>query len=497
MKYIKIAIVLPYIVLSACLSEAYCADKSDQKTHIEIPTKTIVSQPKTVFKLKTQIKKISKLEEIHKIEEIHKLEEIHKIDDAAQSIQSLEIIDYINKALIYSPDIKERIASREENYNLLKQSHMSTLPVITASAGVGSQYRNPATSTVSSRYGTERLSVNLHQNIFGEGNITDIKMNKSIMRSSDEELDQIKNLISLFIIEAYLNVIRYKITLEIQEESVAAHEIVARQTKSRLDAGLSRLSDWSLAQGRLASEKAGLSSTKSRLQSSYAILFRHTGLNTKGNLTDIRVYFSDIIPSNFEEAWKIAIEKNSNLKAKFHEIATAKHAKTKDLLNLYPSLSIDASATKNYDSDGIQGIDEDLSAMLNMKYTFNFGSRIYKHKSAASRVKLKKYEYEKLQSDVYQNLSILYSDYENLSTEILFMEASRDYLNKVVVNHEREFLAGFRGLFDLLNTKSEYFDSRIQCINAMYDKKIIAFNILANTGLLLNYFEDINAKSFN
>ncbi|MFT6346438.1 MAG: adhesin transport system outer membrane protein [Myxococcota bacterium] len=485
MKYIKIAIVLPYIILSACLSEAYCADVYDQKTYIEIPTKTIVSQPKTVFKLKTQIKKISKL----------KL--IHKLDDVSQSGQSLEMIDYINKALIYSPDIKERISNREESYNLLKQSLMNTLPVITASAGIGSQYSNPATSTVSSRYGTEKLSVNLHQNIFGEGKITDVKMNKSIIRSSDEELDQIKNLISLFTIEAYLNVIRYKITLEIQEESIAAHELVAIQTKSRLDAGISRLSDWSLAKGRLASEKASLSSTKSRLQRSYAILFRHTGLNIKGDLTDIRVSFSNIIPRNFDEAWKIAIEKNSNLKAKFHEIATAKHAKTKDLLNLYPSLSIDASATKNYDSDGIQGVDEDLSAMLNMKYTFNFGSRIYKHRSAASRVKLKKYEYKKLQSDVYQNLSSLYSDYENLSTEILFMEASRDHLNKVVINHEREFLAGFRGLFDLLNTKSEYFDSRIQYINAMYDKKIIAFNILANTGLLLNYFEDINAKSFN
>ncbi|MFT6077512.1 MAG: outer membrane protein TolC, partial [Rickettsiales bacterium] len=234
MKYIKIAIVLPYIILSACLSEAYCADVYDQKTYIEIPTKTIVSQPKTVFKLKTQIKKISKL----------KL--IHKLDDVSQSGQSLEMIDYINKALIYSPDIKERISNREESYNLLKQSLMNTLPVITASAGIGSQYSNPATSTVSSRYGTEKLSVNLHQNIFGEGKITDVKMNKSIIRSSDEELDQIKNLISLFTIEAYLNVIRYKITLEIQEESIAAHELVAIQTKSRLDAGISRLSDWSL-----------------------------------------------------------------------------------------------------------------------------------------------------------------------------------------------------------------------------------------------------------
>ncbi|MFT4718709.1 MAG: adhesin transport system outer membrane protein [Rickettsiales bacterium] len=485
MKYIKIAICLPHIILSVCLSEAYCADKSDQKTYIEIPIKTIVSQPKKVVKEETQIKKISKLKEIH------------KLDDTVQSSQSLEIIDYIKKALIYSPDIKERVANREESYNLLKQSYMSTLPVVTASIGVGSQYSNPATSKVSSRYGVEKLSVNLHQNIFGEGKITDIKMNKSIIKSSDKEVDQIKNLISLFTVEAYLNAIRYKTTLAIQEESIAVHELVARQAKSRLDAGLSRSSDWSLSQGRLTSAKANLSSTKSRLQRSYAILFRHTGFNIKGNLTDIRVDFSNIIPSSFDEAWAIAIEKNPILKAKFHEITTAKHAKTKDLLSLYPSLSIDASATKNYDSDGIQGIDEDLSAMLNMKYTFNFGSRIYKYKSSASRVQLKKYEYKKLQSDTYQNLSSLYSDYENLSTEILFIEASRGYLNKVVVNHEKEFLAGFRGLFDLLNTKSEYFNSQIQYINAMYDKKIIAFNILANTGLLLNYFEDIDAKSFN
>jgi adhesin transport system outer membrane protein len=393
---------------------------------------------------------------------------------------------YIKSSLDNSPDIKEREANLEESQYLYKQSYLGVLPSVTARAGIGSQYfGSPAVK--SRKFGAEDVSVDIHQNIFGEGNLTEVKISRSVLNSKAKELEQIQNLITLSTVEAYLNIIRYELIADIQKESIESHQSILAKTRLRLKAGLMRASDLYLTEARTISSRSNLTTTNSQLQRSKNLLFRYSQIDLEGKLIDIDVPHN--LPKDFDSAWSDVMEHNPIIKAKYHEIKTSDYSRKKDLLTLYPSVSVDLSASKTYDNAGIQGINQDLSAMLNMKYDFNFGSNYYRNFAAKSRLKLRRYEYKKSQSDIYQNLSSLYSDYKEVNDRIIFLKGNRDFLAKVVDKHNKEFTAGFRGLFDLLNTKSEFFNADIQYINAVYDGKILAYTILANTGKLLTYFD--------
>lgn len=392
---------------------------------------------------------------------------------------------YIQASLDNSPDIKEREANLEESQHLFKQSYLGILPSVTARAGIGSQYSgSPAVK--SRKFGAEDVSVDIHQNIFGEGNLTEMKITRSVLNSKAKELEQIQNLITLSTIEAYLNIIRYELIADIQKESIESHKSILAKTRLRLKAGLMRASDLYLTEARNISAKSNLTTTNSQLKRSKHLLYRYSQIEVDGKLKDIDSPTN--LPKDFDAAWSEVMEHNPIIRAKYHEIKTSDYSRKKDLLTLYPSVSLDLSASKTYDNAGVQGINQDLSAMLNMKYDFNFGSNYYRNFAAKSRLKLRRYEYKKSQSDIYQNLSSLYTDYKEVNDRIEFLKGNRDFLAKVVEKHNKEFTAGFRSLFELLNTKSEYFNADIQYINAVYDGKILAFTILANTGKLLTYF---------
>jgi adhesin transport system outer membrane protein len=251
-----------------------------------------------------------------------------------------------------------------------------------------------------------------------------------------------------------------------------------------------RASDLYLTQARTASAKSNLTVTKSQLARAKNLMYRYSLIDVDNELADVEA--PKDLPKGFEGAWEQVLEHNPIIKAKHHEIKTSDYIRRKELLGLYPSVSVDLAASKTFDTAGVQGIEEDLSAMLNMKYEFNFGGRFYKAAASKSRAQLRRSEYQKSRADIYNNLSSLYTDYQEINDRIIFLKGNRDYLEEVIKKHKKEFQAGFRSLFDLLNTKNEFFNADIQYVNAIYDRKILAYTILANTGKLLMYFNKEN-----
>jgi DNA-binding protein YbaB len=164
----------------------------------------------TVKTQKSQLKKDDVLEK-----EVVKVKLKEETVKAEPKEKTSQLDKYIHASLLNSPDIKERDANKSESESLLKESYLGILPFIVARAGTGTQYRDTKT-TEGLSFGADDLSVDLHQNIFGEGKITDIKINKSILKSKTEELEQIKNLIALSTIEAYFNIVRYSKVAKIQ-----------------------------------------------------------------------------------------------------------------------------------------------------------------------------------------------------------------------------------------------------------------------------------------
>lgn len=461
------------------LKKKKSAAKVDDKTNSQVDPQ-INSDDKVNVNLKNKSNakfKILKDEPV-----IRKVEYIKTLKTSDVELRKL-----IDAALSVSPDIQEKSFNKEESENLVKQSYSSVLPVVTANAGTGNEYTD-SPGNESKKLDTQELSLGVHQNIFGEGHVADIKINKSVVDSKIQELEQIKNLITLATIESYLNIVRYSTIAKIQKDSIESHNDTLERTRVRLDAGLMRASDLLLTEARTASAKSNLAATNSQLERARNLLYRYSNIDVRDHeLTDVDL--PQNLPKDFTTAWDEVLKENPIIKAKYHEIKTSDYITQKEKLALYPSVSLDLLARKTFDSDGIVGAQEDLSAMVNVKYQFSFGTEFYKTAVAGSRLRLKRAEYQKSKSDIYQNLGSLYSDYKEISDRIEFLKSNRDNLEDVVEKHKKEFEAGFRSLFDLLNTKNEFFNADIQYINAVYDRKILAYTILANTGNLLKYFD--------
>lgn len=403
------------------------------------------------------------------------------------SAQSLE--EAVERTLSSEPKIAEAFhlyKAYQQDVGIAKSGY---LPQIDLQAGYGYENTNSPTTRIVNDTSREltrgELSVSLRQKIFdGFAVMDNVKRTKFEATASQYALYGLAEDQALKVASVYLGVLEAKKILSLSERNLKAHKKVYDQIKDRVSQGLGSNADLAQIEGRLARAQVNVISSEHNLldaNSKFVDIVDQKPEDLKWPVAD-----ADMFPKSLNNALATAREDHPVLLSAYNDIQAASAKLEIGNSNFYPKISFEVGASHNNDMDGTKGYNEDLTAMLRMKYNLYAGG-------ADSAGKLKAAYQEAQSKDIYaqtlrqvlQSTKLSWRAQVYLNKQIPFLQHHVDSAKQAQSIYEEQFFLGKRSLLDLLDTSNELFEARKTYTSVEHSQLLAQYRVLASTGKLL------------
>ncbi|MCP4596957.1 TolC family outer membrane protein [Neptuniibacter sp.] len=414
----------------------------------------------------------------------------------ATTMQAATLEEVIAEGLSESPEITRAVNARNSIYQEIAQAKSGYFPKIDVEAGIGYEWTNNSTTRandgdVELTRGEARLS--LRQMLFdGFATSSEVERHKARANSADRRLEDVAENFILEASRAYVEVNRRRELLRLTKENLYNHVKIYDQIKRRSESGLGALASIEQAEGRLALAEVNVLAEENNLLDAEANYFRVLGSKAPADLEypALADKADQEIPESLEAAKKIAFENHPTLQVAVADAEAAIAQYNAAKRNYYPRVDLEIDRTWNNDIDGVNGTNEDLTAMIRMRYN------LYNGGGDKARVRETQYQIEEARSihkntrrEVIQSLELSWNAHQILTRQVPFLEQHVLSSTSTRDSYQKQFNIGQRSLLDLLDTENEVFSSKIDLSNTQHDHLITHFRMLDGMGLLLDALE--------
>ncbi|MEH6502461.1 MAG: TolC family outer membrane protein [Cycloclasticus sp.] len=390
-----------------------------------------------------------------------------------------------------NPEIRSAASERLAVEQEISQAKAGFFPTVDIAVGAGwERSLNPTTEAAgegSKSLGRDEASIQIRQMIY-DGFATSSEVNRQTARTNARAYTVFgqAEITALNAVEAYINVLRREELLALSNENLAIHKSTNDQIKSRSDRGVGRGADVEQSTGRLALAQKNAYSEIGNLKDAQTAYLRVVGKLPQ----DIEPVTApgDALPDSFDQAIDAAIENHPILKSANVDIesAIAQHATAKTAF--MPRVDLEISASHNKDIDGIEGVNEDASAMVRLRYNlYNGGKDTARRKETAELINQAKSIRDNTYRQAVESMRLSWIAHQTVKSQMAFFESHKNSSIKSNEAYQKQFNIGRRSLLDLLDSANEMFVAKSAFTNAKYDELYSQFRILASSGALTNY----------
>lgn len=392
------------------------------------------------------------------------------------------------------PDIlaasNERNAVAEE----VNQALAGYRPTIDLAVGTGWESSDNPTSRATYGHKNKHMnrdeaSIELRQMIFdGMATKSEVKRQEARTESRAYGVFGASENTALEAANAYIDVLRVQKLVDLATTNFEAHERTHDQIKLRSDRGVGRKADLDQSQGRLALARANLIAEQSNLRDAETNYLRVVGV-TPESLSDPESP-SSLIPATLEEAIGQALGNHPTLKSAEADVTSA-HAQYDTAQSpFYPRIDLELGATANNDLDGVNGHNNDVTAMIRLRYNLlNGGKDSARSEETAHLINQAAEIRNNTHRQVEQSVRLSWNALQTVNNQINYFEQYVDSSEKSRDAYQQQFSLGQRTLLDLLDSENEVFTARQNLVNARYDQLYAMYRILNSMGSLLQGLE--------
>ncbi|MDT8370776.1 MAG: TolC family outer membrane protein [Gammaproteobacteria bacterium] len=396
-----------------------------------------------------------------------------------------------------NPDIlaasNERNAVAEE----VNQARAGYLPTIDLAVGTGWESSDNPTSRNSTtpsnhkniHMNRDEASIQLRQMIFdGMATQSEVKRQQARTQSRAYGVFGASENTALEATKAYIDVLRVQKLVDLAATNFEAHERTHDQIKLRSDRGVGRKADLDQSQGRLALARANLIAEQSNLRDAETNYLRVVGVVPE-SLSDPESP-SSLIPETLDEAIGQALGNHPTLKSAEADVQSA-HAQYDTAQSpFYPRIDLELGATANNDLDGVDGHNNDVTAMIRLRYNLlNGGKDSARSEETAHLINQAAEIRNNTHRQVEQSIRLSWNALQTVNNQISYFEQHVDSSEKSRNAYQQQFSLGQRTLLDLLDSENEVFTARQNLVNARYDQLFAMYRILNSMGALLQGLE--------
>ncbi|MFP4236982.1 MAG: TolC family protein [Desulfonatronovibrio sp.] len=371
----------------------------------------------------------------------------------------------------------------------VNQARGEWFPHVSATANLGQEHIDPATSTSSTNETRNTQNLRASQLVYDfGGSSSGVKRARSGLEKSEAAVTAARQDIIRRGITAYLDVYRHFQMLELARNSeqrivelTGIEEIMVTR-----EAGLA--SDVLQAKSQLAGARALRVQAEGQLNNAlnrFKTVFGFTLAEEQIEDLELPVRPVDYIPITLEEALDIADENSIDLYMASMDIDMARHEVQFRQSRYYPSLHLVGELKRKENDAGISGTRKEALGMVELTWDLFRGG---KDMAAVSEARYKLTQLEKQRDDLDHRVQErVLTAWQNMITSRENARYLRDQANimqEFLELARRERRLGTRSLLDVLNGEITHLNALSNAVSADVDRDLAIFNMLYAMGRL-------------
>ncbi|GAB2661040.1 TolC family outer membrane protein [Vibrio panuliri] len=401
------------------------------------------------------------------------------------SVSSQTLEQAVSLTITNNPEIKAAYNEFVSKYYEAEASEGAYLPKLDLDAGIGHESVDLASGTENDLTRKE-ASLSLTQLLWdGNATINDMSRTAADAESVRYQLLADASDIALEVSRIYLDATKAFEILQLSEANLAIHKDIHRDIKRRVESGIGSTADLSQVEARIAKAHGNLIAAQNNLFDTHTQFTRLVGQSPQGLIFPRAD--EDALPLTIGEGLELAKHNHPVIKIAQVDIDSARYQYQQRKGNYYPTISVEASQIWRDDAAGIEGSNDEFSAMVRLRYNlFNGGSDEDLVESAAYQLNKAKDFRDRTYRAVEEGLRLSWSALDLTVQQKEFLQDHVDSASDTVIAYEKQYKIGKRTLLDVLNTENELFEARKGYIDAKYDEQFAKYRVFNATGTLLD-----------
>jgi adhesin transport system outer membrane protein len=385
-----------------------------------------------------------------------------------------------------NPVVQRALKSFEAVTEEVREAQAGYYPTIDATLGYGYEWTKTSGSS-DEELNRREVRLNVNQMIFDGGATgSEVERQEARMRSAIANLWDVSEDYVLEAGRAYLELLRREQLLNSANETLLNHVKIYEQIKRRSESGMGSLSSIQQAEGRLALAEVNALAAENNMRDAKANYERIFGLAPQEQLDAVDAMIAPL-PATLEAAQALSATDHPVMSVAQADIEAAVAQREAAESRMYPRLDLEIERRWDDNLDGQPGPNEDLTAMLRLRYN------LYNGGEDSARIRRSEHqlgEAQAIQRDamrqVRQSLELSWNAYEILGRQMEFLSEHLSASQQTRDAYQKQFDIGQRTLLDLLDTENEVFSARNQLVEAQIDHQIAQMRVLNATGGLLS-----------
>jgi outer membrane protein, adhesin transport system len=403
------------------------------------------------------------------------------------SAQSLE--EAIKTTLKTNPDVlvsEYNVNAAEQLHRQSKGAYLPSLDVVIAGG------RESSNNTTTRALGRDDLkltraerSIRVTQLLFdGAATINFVKQQSALADSALSRLASARENIGLRAIQVYLESLRRDEVVRLAEENLGHHEETLGKITERFESGVGTKVDVVQTRGRRAQAKSNVLLSQRESKNGIAEFYRVVGEYPESLELPAAVQG---LPETLEQALEIALKQNPAIKAAASDLDAAAAARKSAKGSFFPRFDLELGATRNDDTDGSLGANDDETAVVRMTYNI--------YRGGADRARLNEAEAREFASRealksthraVEEDVTLIWNELQDILIRLEYLDAHVKSTEEVLVVYREQLTLGKRTLLDLLDVQNELLRAQIAKISGDHIVLLARYRVLPSTGQLLD-----------
>ncbi|WEJ62916.1 TolC family outer membrane protein [Thiomicrorhabdus lithotrophica] len=406
---------------------------------------------------------------------------------------AMELVPTIEDAIIHNPEFREQLKVYQGTQAELDGAEGSWLPTVDIAAGIGLEETDNVSNGSSTSLTRKESSIRITENLFeGFKTENEIDRQQAKMDAAAYSAEAKANQIALDMTEAYVNLLKEQELLRLEGDNKKTHERILDQITQRTDAGIGNQVEVDQAKARLALANSNEMAARNNYNDALSRFQRVLGRMPDNDLIKPSVEFQ--LPASLTEATDIALLNHPTLRSANADIAEAQAQHRSAKSTYYPRFDIEIEKRWDEDINGIEGKDENLQAMLRMRYNlYNGGKDSANRNRTAAAVQQSAEIRNNARRQTIENLRYAWSAKKYVGEQLVYIKEHIKLTYETLEGYRKQFSIGRRSLLDLLNTEDEYNSALRTLVTSESEYLIAQYRILNGMGTLLDTLQ-VNVK---
>lgn len=400
----------------------------------------------------------------------------------ADNLKQILAYSYENNLTLQADREGQKIVDEE-----VSKAKAGYRPYVSTDASLGKYHTNQELigSTKKQKYDQIQKNVQLsvNQPIFsGFSTLNAVQSAKKQVQAGRSALLTSEQAILLQTAMAYMDVIRDKAVLELQQNQEKVLKTHLDSYRKRFKAGSLTRTDVAQSEARASGATAARIAADGQLRVSESIFYSVVGI-APNDLEDIE-QFNFQLPKTLTEAMDLALKNNPQILAARYAQEAARYSIDAQKGSLLPSLDVGAAAGRTKKNLSVNENDYwQVKANISVPL-YQSGIEYANIRQAKLTENRYRILWNKTLQDVYSDVISAWEKYtatkaqvESIKTQI---KASKLALDGVI----REAKVGSRTVLDVLDAEQEHLDNQVSLIRIHHDEVVSAFSLMSAIGCM-------------